>query len=770
MPPRRLTLLSLLARFWFPLALVLLLVLASPGLVLFVLHVLGRETEVNEWLDENLRLDYHLPLAWPVALLLLLTLPALILLYFLKLKRKPLQVPSTFLWRKSIEDLHVNSLFQWLRENSLLLLQLLLLLVLIYAVLGLRFQGGTGRGRHYIVMLDNSASMAVRDADGLSRLEWAKREALKEIEASTDSDKGMVIVFNSQAATLQPFTTNRALLRQAVQSVTQTQRTTRIEEAITLADSRANPLRSADDLASQPDAVEPGKERTYVPPKGVVTEVHLYSDGRFADLSEAALANLNSRQAGNASALGNLKLHFHSAGTAGADRVDNVGIVVLKASALGSTNRREGDPARAQAFVRVENYRPHEAAVTLCLDLYVKGERQHVDQKSLTIGPRKVTETEDTPGKAEETFDLPPLDLRAPALVHVYLNKHKDQFALDDQAWIALGAVRKARVLLAGPANKLLDAFFDQEATKQVAEVRRMPAEELPQAEYRKVARSGEFDLVIFDRCAPAAREDMPYANAFFIDRLPPPWRREKAPLKSPRVMVAQKNHPLLRHLTTLWDVDVTEAFTFDLPAQAPKGEVPPTMTRLLEATGNVPILFTLGRGAFTDLVLASPLLNDKGDLTTNWPLQPSFPLFLRNVLYQLGNVRDTVGGETVQPGEPVVLRPSAGTGGIEITGPDGKKQELKRGSRPDFAFADTDQVGVYRVRSDTGEERSFTVNLLDPIESNIEPRREASIAGNVVRSDEVRRQPQELWKWVVLAGLVLLLVEWYVYNRRVYV
>ena len=42
-------------------------------------------------------------------------------------------------------------------------------------------------------------------------------------------------------------------------------------------------------------------------------------------------------------------------------------------------------------------------------------------------------------------------------------------------------------------------------------------------------------------------------------------------------------------------------------------------------------------------LVLASPLLNDKGDLTTNWPLQPSFPLFLRNVVYVLGNVNDAV-------------------------------------------------------------------------------------------------------------------------------
>jgi hypothetical protein len=767
---RRLTPLSFLARYWFPLALVFLLIIASPGLVLFFLHVLGRETETNDWLDENLRLDYHLPLAWPIALLLLLTLPALIVLYFLKLKRKPLQVPSTFLWRKSIEDLHVNSLFQWLRENALLLLQLLVLLVLIYAVLGLRFQGGTGRGRHYIVMIDNSASMAVRDAGGMSRLDWAKQEALKEIEASTDSDKGMVIAFNSQAATLQPFTTNRALLRKAVQDITQTQRPTRIEEAITLADSRANPLRSADDLASQPDEVEAGKERTYVPPKGIVTEVHLYSDGRFADLSEAALANLNSRMAGNASALGNLKLHFHSAGTAGAEHVDNVGIVGLNAAALGGMNRREGDPARVQVFVRVRNYRPREAKVTLCLDLYVKGERQHVDKKVLEIKPRTVTEAEDLPGESAVFFDLPALDLRTNSLVHVYLNKHKDQFDLDDQAWLSLGVVRKARVLLVGPANRLLDAFFDQDATRQVAVVDRLGPDELAKETYRKAARSGEFDLVIFDRCAPAARDEMPYANTFLIDRLPPPWQRVKAVLKSPRVMVAQKSHPLLRHLTTLWDVDVTEAFTFDLAAQLPKGEVPPTLTRLLEASGNVPVLFTLGRGAFTDLVFASPLLNNKGDLTTNWPLQPSFPLFLRNVLYQLGNVRDTVGGETAQPGEPVVLRPVAGATSIEVTSPGGRKQTLKRGSRPDFTYADTDQIGTYRVRSDKDEERDFTVNLLDPIESNIEPRRVALIAGTTVRSDEVRRQPQEMWKWIVLAGLLLLLLEWYVYNRRVYV
>src|SRR5213078_4426268 len=110
-----------------------------------------------------------------LVLIVLLVIPAIILLYFLKLKRKPLQVPSTFLWRKSIEDLHVNALFQWLRENVLLLLQLLVVLLLLYAVMGFRFHGSTAHGRHYILVLDNSASMAATDVKP-SRLDWAKKQ------------------------------------------------------------------------------------------------------------------------------------------------------------------------------------------------------------------------------------------------------------------------------------------------------------------------------------------------------------------------------------------------------------------------------------------------------------------------------------------------------------------------------------------------------------------------------------------------------------------
>ena len=57
------------------------------------------------------------------------------LLYFLKLKRQPLEVPSTYLWSRTIEDLHVNSIWQRLRRNLLLFLQILLILLLMLALL-----------------------------------------------------------------------------------------------------------------------------------------------------------------------------------------------------------------------------------------------------------------------------------------------------------------------------------------------------------------------------------------------------------------------------------------------------------------------------------------------------------------------------------------------------------------------------------------------------------------------------------------------------------
>src|SRR5579862_6517667 len=183
---------------WLLLGLIALGFCAIPGVVLVILRLVGVDGEINAWLLENMQLSYELALSPWVALILLLLPVLLVILYFLKLKRKPIQVPSTFLWKKSIEDLHVNSLFQWLRDNVLLLLQLLIVLIVIYSVLGLQLHGKTGSGHYFILMIDNSASMAVADV-APSRLEAAKRAAIDEIDGHSDGDVGMVIEFNSRA-------------------------------------------------------------------------------------------------------------------------------------------------------------------------------------------------------------------------------------------------------------------------------------------------------------------------------------------------------------------------------------------------------------------------------------------------------------------------------------------------------------------------------------------------------------------------------------------
>ena len=104
------------------------------------------------------------------------------------------------------------------------------------------------------------------------------------------------------------------------------------------------------------------------------------------------------------------------------------------------------------------------------------------------------------------------------------------------------------------------------------------------------------------------------------------------------------------------------------------------------------------------------------------------------------------------------------------MTAPNGTETTLERGTRADFAYGATDRVGVYEATWDQDGHRRFAVNLLDPDESNLEPRTAVKIGAEQVQAGSTRRQPRELWKVAVLAGLALLLLEWYVYNRRVFI
>ena len=107
------------------------------------------------------------------------------------------------------------------------------------------------------------------------------------------SDVGMVIAFNGTAEIRQSYTASKDELKAAVEGIRPTHSSTRIDEALSLAASLANPARSTENEAAAPANPEPGKERTYVQSDGIKADVFLYSDGRFPPVPEFALTNLN---------------------------------------------------------------------------------------------------------------------------------------------------------------------------------------------------------------------------------------------------------------------------------------------------------------------------------------------------------------------------------------------------------------------------------------------------------------------------------------------
>ena len=155
------------------------------------------------------------PWPWIVAGL---ALPAIVALYFLKLRRKPVEVPSTYLWSRTIEDLHVNSLWQRLRQSLLLFLQLLVILLALFAFLRPGVMGTKLLNSRVIILLDQSASMSAKDVSP-SRLDEAKKRALEIVDKLGPSDVAMVIAYSDEAQVVQEYTDNRSLLRQKIQAI-----------------------------------------------------------------------------------------------------------------------------------------------------------------------------------------------------------------------------------------------------------------------------------------------------------------------------------------------------------------------------------------------------------------------------------------------------------------------------------------------------------------------------------------------------------------------
>ena len=119
-----------------------------------------------------------------------------------------------------------------------------------------------------------------------------------------------------------------------------------------------------------------------------------------------------------------------------------------------------------------------------------------------------------------------------------------------------------------------------------------------------------------------------------------------------------------------------------------------------------------------------------------------------------------------------MVLRTETPGPRLLVRTPAGREVELQRDAQNAFVCSDTESLGVYDVlegKAKTPAQR-FAVNLFDSRESDLRPRPKIELGHETVTGQGgLEPARKETWKWIVLASLVLLAAEWYIYNRRVY-
>jgi hypothetical protein len=645
--------------------------------------------------------------AWQWALLAAVP-AAIVALYFLKLKRQPLEVPSTYLWTRAIEDLRVNSLWQRMRQSLLLFLQLLLVALVAIALLRPNWEGERLEKDRYIFLVDNSASMNATDV-APNRLDEGKRRVEQMLDEMDSGSEVMIISFSDRAQVEQGFTSNLQELRRAVARIRPTNRSTSLDEALRLAAGLANPSTSREIGNAQ--LVEPLPAKLYI-----------MSDGRFPDVRGFSLGNLDAK--------------FVPIGT---HEAANVGIVAF------STGRNENRPDQLQAFARLENHSRQEAAVNV--ELYLDGQLLDARQTKIAAGE-----------SGNEAFALGSVD-RGVLRLNVAT---PDAFLLDNQAWAIINPSRRARVLLVTEGNEPLERALTVPSAQQWAEMTTEKPSALTGEAYQKEAAGAAFDLIIYDRCAPAK---MPQANTWFIGAVPPQagWSTAAA-VAQPQIIDTDHSHPIMQGID-LGDVVVSEARPLTMPSGA---------KALIDS--NKGTLLAIGpREGFEDTVLGIDFLkaDEHGEAiaNTNWPIKLSFPLFVSNLLQYFGRNQQAAAGGGYRPGQAAVLR-SDSPGPLVVKAPGGQSFDVPRTHQQAFNFAQTDQVGVYDVLDRGKTTEQFAVNLFDSKESEIGAKTVDTVKiGFVEVAPTTRTVPvrREAWKFLLLVALGVLILEWYIYNRRVY-
>ncbi|MEL6328505.1 MAG: BatA and WFA domain-containing protein [Planctomycetota bacterium] len=703
-------------------------------------------------------------------------IPTLLILYFLKLRRRDLEISSTLLWKKAIEDMQANAPFQRLRKNILLFLQLLALAAALFALAQPESERTASVGNRHVILIDRSASMSALDGSesGETRLDEAKRRAMEQVEnfeaagvfsSGGAADEAMVIAFDRTAEVVQRFTPDKALLRQAIESVEPTDVPGEIGEAFRLAQAHRPKELRTNDSGGRAEAATTEQVQGLV--GGPPQTFHLFTDGRFADPEQ-----FNPRSDDS--------VIYHRVGR---DESANVAITGLRAE------RAYDAPENLSVFVALQNSAPSVWPVEV--ELLIDGapvaiqqtrlpaadaDRAVIDtdgEASSSEGGARPVATTAQPGTGGVVFELS-RPQRAEVSVRVrtppgFLDAPIDSLALDDRGALVVPPAEQTALAVVTPGNAFL---IDVLGALPLAAL-----DDYTPAEWDALRDETKerYDVVLLDRVLPG---DIPEGRGLPAGR----WLALGAIPVGPEALSFdgeggvtsfldwRRDHPVLRPLT-LAGVEIGELLRVSIPENS--------LASVIADTTRGPGIIEINAPDYRAIVVAfNPGLS-------TWPIDVSFLVFLAYAIDDLGSAGERLGtaiSQRLSPGDILVDRLPTGSTGARVELPSGERRDLAPAPDGRISFGPLKQAGVYEV-SWTGEgttsdeidgssvTRRYAVNLLDPGESDIAPLSSEQLAGRVFAEQVREAQAASVaryWPWLLLGALGLMLLEWYVYNRKV--
>lgn len=715
--------------------------------------------------------------------------PSLVILYFLKLRRRDLEVSTTLLWKKAIQDIQANAPFQKLRRNILLFLQLLALLAAIAAVGQPQLSGDTTKGDRHIILIDRSASMNAIDGDPNrttnppTRLEIAKQQAeelvgtLREpgVFQKESADQAMVIAFDTTAEVRQQFTSDKSLLKAAIRSIRATDGPTRLSEAMRLATAHSKPV-----------VVE---NRGLVSGQGSV--IHLFGDGKMPDAMET--------QPGASDTF-----LFHRVGS---PEGGNIGIVNVRAE------RAFDNPSQLSIFVGLQSTMraPRAVDVELTIDGAVAG------IKTVTMPPATSAMPESrgsdagsgagsdtSPGADASGENRPPAPVFTPSTGGVVFPMERVEGALmsvrlrgldDDNAgnrsWSPAADVLPtddAATLVVPPAKRLAVAIVSAKGNLFLsAALDGLPLSRhdvLTPEQFQKVlseGRGGEYDVFVLDGWVPPPDGDgsLPPGRYVIFNAVPPgAGLLDKGPGGATQIVDWDRSHPVMRSVNLDPLIIGKNRAVEIVKPQAGGATADVSAVALASTTSGASIVEASGSD-WRAVVVPWDVME------SNWPFDVSFIVFTAQAVGFVGGSSGGVIGQSqmVQAGSILSDRLPVGAASVTIESPTGESSPLEAAADGRIVFGPIRSNGIYRV-SWTGNagptdsqrngrnERFFAANLLDSRESDAAAAEKLELASRPVTPQDAleTKGTRKLWPWLLLGALAVVMLEWFVYNRKVHV